>query len=251
MTGTHVQLQSFPQPVDAVVFGAGGGIGHALVEALAADPGVASVTAVARRPLQWTHAKVRPLVADLLDEASVAAAAASCRDGAPRLVLVATGVLHGPDGLRPEKALQDIDPASFARVFAINATGPALVLKHFAPLLPRAGKSVIAALSARVGSISDNRLGGWYAYRASKAALNQIVRTASIEVARRWREACVIGLHPGTVETGLSEPFRGNVPSGKLFSPQHAAACLLGVVDRLAPADSGRCFGWDGEVVEP
>lgn len=243
-------LESFPPPFDAVVFGASGGIGRAFVDALVADPVVATVTAVSRRPAEWASPRVLPLVADLLDEASIAAAAEACRARAPRLVVVATGVLHGGD-LRPEKSLQEVDPAKLARVFAVNATGPALVLKHFAPLLPRTGKSVIAALSARVGSISDNRLGGWYAYRASKAALNQIVRTAAIETARRWREACIVGLHPGTVATPLSGPFRGNVAPGKLFEPAQSAGHLLAVIDRLGPADSGRCFAWDGSIVDP
>jgi NAD(P)-dependent dehydrogenase (short-subunit alcohol dehydrogenase family) len=245
------RLASFPAPFDAVVFGAAGGLGRAFVEALAADPAVGSVTAVSRRTLACASPKVVPLMADLLDEASIAAAAVACRARAPRLVVVATGILHEPAGLRPEKTLQELDPATLALVMAVNATGPALVVKHFAPLLPRTGKSVIAALSARVGSISDNRLGGWYAYRASKAALNQLLRTASIEVARRWREACVVGLHPGTVATALSEPFRGNVPPGKLFSPALSAGHLLAVIDRLSPADTGRCFAWDGAVVDP
>jgi NAD(P)-dependent dehydrogenase (short-subunit alcohol dehydrogenase family) len=244
------RLSSFPAPLDAVVFGASGGIGRALVGALAADPAVASVTAVSRRPVEWRQPKLRPLVADLLEEGSIAAAAEACRDRPPRLVIVASGMLHD-DGLRPEKSLQELDPAQLARSMAINATGPALVVKHFAPLLPRTGKSVIAALSARVGSISDNRLGGWYAYRASKAALNQLLRTASIEVGRRWREASIVGLHPGTVATALSEPFRGNVPPEMLFSPAQSAAHLLAVIDRLGPADSGRCLAWDGSVVEP
>lgn len=243
-------LTSFPAPFDAVVFGATGGIGRAFVEALAGDPAVATVTAVSRRAATWAFPNVVPLEADLLEEASIAAAAEACRVRPPRLVIVAAGVLHAED-LRPEKSLQELDPAKLARVLAINAIGPAVVIKRFAPLLPRAGKSVIAALSARVGSISDNRLGGWYAYRASKAALNQIVRTAAIEVGRRWREACVVGLHPGTVATPLSEPFRGNVAPGKLFTPAQSAAHLLAVIDRLAPVDSGRCFAWDGSVVEP
>ncbi len=250
MTTDAPSLTSFPRPFDAVVFGASGGVGRAFVEALAADPAVATVTAVSRRPASWASPRVVPLLADLLDEASIAAAAEACRARAPRLVIVATGILHGSD-LRPEKALQEIDPARLARVFAINATGPALVLKHFAPLLPGKGKAVIAALSARVGSISDNRLGGWYAYRASKAALNQFVRTTAIEVGRRWREACIVGLHPGTVATQLSEPFRGNVPPGRLFTPSQSAGELLAVIDRLGPADSGRCFAWDGSIVDP
>ena len=250
MAAGSASLASFPSPFDAVVFGASGGIGRALVEALAGDPAVATVTAVSRRPTDWASPRVAPFVADLLDEASIAATAEACRACPPRLVIVATGVLHGED-LRPEKSLRELDPARLARVFAINATGPALVLKHFAPLLPRTGKAVIAALSARVGSISDNRLGGWYAYRASKAALNQLLRTASIEVARRQREACIVGLHPGTVATCLSEPFRGNVAPGKLFEPAESAGHLLAVMDRLEPKDSGRCFAWDGSIVDP
>ena len=119
------------------------------------------------------------------------------------------------------------------------------------PLLPRTGKSVIAALSARVGSISDNRLGGWYAYRASKAALNQVLRTASVEVARRWREAVIVGLHPGTVATGLSEPFRGNVRPEQLFTAEYSAGRLLAVIDGLGAGDSGGCFAWDGSAVPP
>jgi NAD(P)-dependent dehydrogenase (short-subunit alcohol dehydrogenase family) len=115
--------------------------------------------------------------------------------------------------------------------------------------LPRQGKSVIALMSARVGSISDNRLGGWYAYRASKAALNQVVRTASIEIARRWREAVIVGLHPGTVETPLSAPFSGNVSPEKLFTPAFAAGRLLAVIDALGAKDSGKCFAWDGSEI--
>ena len=235
-------------PLHAVVIGASGGIGRAIVESLAAREDVARVTALSRRAMAPASSKVAVGHIDLLDEASVAQAAAACNDPAPRLVICAAGILHDGD-LQPEKSLRDLDPARLAQLFAVNTIGPALVLKHFSPLLPRTGRNVIALLSARVGSISDNRLGGWYGYRASKAALNQLVRTASIEIARSRREAIIVGLHPGTVETALSAPFSANVATGKLFTPDYCAAKLLEVLDGLSPATSGRCYAWDGSEV--
>jgi NAD(P)-dependent dehydrogenase (short-subunit alcohol dehydrogenase family) len=242
-------LASFPSPFAAVVVGASGGLGRAFVEHLAQDPAVSTVLALSRRVGEWVSPKVSAGQIDLCDEASIAAAAEYCRPAAPRLVIMATGVLHEDTRLKPEKSLAELDAAALTRVLAVNTIGPALVLKHFVPLLPRTGKSVVAALSARVGSISDNRLGGWYAYRASKAALNQVLRTASIEVARRWREAVIVGLHPGTVATGLSEPFRGNVRPEKLFTAEFSAGRLLAVIDGLGAGDSGGCFAWDGTAV--
>lgn len=244
-------LDSFPAPCDAVVIGASGGIGSALVAALTDSSAVRSVVALSRGECPVEHARIRKGHIDVEDEASIAAAAAACRGLQPRIVIVATGILHDGTSLQPEKSVGDLDGVRLARSFAVNAIGPALVIKHFAPLLPRAGKSVLAALSARVGSISDNRLGGWYGYRASKAALNQVLRTASIELARRWREAVVIGLHPGTVATGLSEPFRSGVAPEKLFAPGDAASRLLAVVDGTRASDSGKVLAWDGRVVDP
>lgn len=215
-----------------VIIGASGGIGGALAEALREED--AAVQCFSRPEL------------DITDEASIAQAAA--RAGSPELVVVATGLLH--DGARgPEKALRDLDAEWLARQYAVNAVGPALVAKHFLPIMPRAGRSVLAILSARVGSISDNRLGGWYGYRASKAALNQLVRTLAIEDRRRNERGIVVALHPGTVDTKLSKPFQ---QSGRdLFAPGRAAVQLLDVIDGLKPQDSGKLFAWDGTEIAP
>ena len=136
-----------------------------------------------------------------------------------------------------------------ARSFSVNAIGPALVAQAFLPLMAKDNKTVFAALSARVGSISDNRLGGWYSYRASKAALNQYLRTAAIEQRRRWPQCVVVGLHPGTVDTPLSKPFQKNVPKDGLFTPSQSAERLLDVIDRLQPADTGHLFAYDGNRI--
>ena len=171
-------------------------------------------------------------------------------DGPLDLVLVATGILHSDSGIQPEKRLRDIDAAAMAEVMRINAIGPALVAKHFLPLMRREAKSVFAAISARVGSIGDNRLGGWASYRASKAALNMLLRTFAIEHARTHPEGICVALHPGTVDTALSRPFQARVPQGKLFTPGDAAERLLTVLDGLGPGDSGGFYAWDGSRIE-
>ena len=224
----------------AVVVGASGGIGAALVAALA-EEGVA-VRGFARSIEGADRI-------DLLDEDSIAAAAASLA-GAPDLVFVATGLLH--DGDRgPEKSMAALDPAWLARQYAVNAIGPALVAKYFLPRMPKTGRCVFAALSARVGSISDNRLGGWYGYRAAKAALNQLIRTIAVEERRRNDRSIVVGLHPGTVATALSKPFQAGVRADQLFTPDRAAVQLLDVIDGLKAPDSGKLFGWDGAEIAP
>ena len=226
----------------AVVIGASGGIGRAFVEALAEEGAYDVVHRFARSETGGQHM-------DLEDEASIAAAAAIVADGPPvELLLIATGLLH-ERGRGPEKAFRDLDAAWLARSYAVNAIGPALVFKHFLPLIPRTGKPVFAALSARVGSISDNRLGGWHGYRAAKAALNMLIRNFAIEQARRAPGNICVGLHPGTVDTGLSKAFQGGVPGDKLFTPQQSAGYLLGVIDGLKAQDSGKCFDWAGQEV--
>jgi len=233
----------------AVVIGASGGIGKAMTAALLARE--VPVHALARSPIDLSHPRLTNGVIDIENEETIGAAAQTAAEhGSSDLVFVATGVLHGR-GTQPEKSIRDLSAASFARAFAVNATGPALVAKHFLPLLPRTGRSVFAALSARVGSIGDNRLGGWYAYRASKAALNMIIKSLSIELARSRPEALCIGLHPGTVDTDLSKPFQKGVPPEKLFDPAFSAARLLDTIEGLSAADTGRCFAWDGSLIQP
>ncbi len=228
----------------AVIIGASGGIGGAIADALEEEGAFSIVHRFARSSTGTAHI-------DITDDASVAKAAVFVSKGdAPTLVIVATGILHDADN-GPEKALKDLDAAWLAQVYAVNAIGPALVAKHFLPLMPRAGRTIFAALSARVGSISDNRLGGWHGYRASKAALNQLIRTISVEERRRNSSSVVVALHPGTVDTALSQPFQGNVAPGHLFDTGRAAVQLLDVLDGLRPPDSGKLFAWDGVEVSP
>jgi NAD(P)-dependent dehydrogenase (short-subunit alcohol dehydrogenase family) len=235
------RLESFPPGGQALVVGASGGIGAALLAELEACGRFARVTGWSRRAGQI----------DLEDEQSIIRAAAGLAGGPPlRLAICATGLLHD-GGQQPEKSWRAMDAATLLRAYAVNAVGPALLAKHLLPLLPAEGKSAFAALSARVGSIGDNHLGGWHAYRASKAALNMLLRNLAIELGRRKPEALCVGLHPGTVDTPLSAPFQGNVAEGKLFTPAFAAGRLLAVLEALRPEDSGQVFAWDGQRVEP
>ena len=228
----------------AVVIGASGGIGRALANALDEEGLFEQVHRLSRSAEGAGHI-------DLEDEASIAAAAEKvAASPAPTLILVTTGILH-EDEQRPEKTMRELDPEWLARNFAVNMIGPALVAKHFLPLMPRTGRTVFAALSARVGSISDNRLGGWYGYRASKAALNMTIRNLAIEHKRKNDRAIIVGLHPGTVDTQLSQPFQKNVSAKQLFDTERAALQLLDVLDDLKPADSGHIFAWDGEEIAP
>ena len=227
----------------ALVVGAAGGIGAAVLDRLQTSGRYETVVGWSRRPIDGG-----PSV-DLTNERSIAVAAASLAGAPPlRFLLIATGLLHA-EGVRPERNLRELDPEALVRSFQVNAVGPALIAKHLLPLLPRDGRGVFAALSARVGSIGDNRLGGWHAYRASKAALNMLMRTAAVELARTHKEVVVALLHPGTVDTGLSAPFQRNVPEGRLFDPDFSAERLLAVLDGLTAADTGGFFAWDGSSV--
>ncbi|RKF19360.1 SDR family NAD(P)-dependent oxidoreductase [Altericroceibacterium spongiae] len=226
----------------AVIIGASGGIGSALEATLTEEDTFDIVYGFARSRSGGQHI-------DLLDEASIAAAAKRVAGGPPpKLVIIASGLLH-TDKKGPEKTFRDLNPEWLARVYAVNAIGPALVAKHFLPLMPKGERCVFAALSARVGSISDNRLGGWYGYRASKAALNMLLRNLAIEEQRKNSRSIIVGLHPGTVDTALSHPFQGNVPEGKLFDTDRAALQLLDVIEELKVPDSGKLFDHEGKEI--
>lgn len=222
-------------PGDALIFGASGGIGAALMRAAERDGNYRRVIGLSRRDGDF----------DLRTEPTIKTAAArlAAEGVAPRLLVIATGML-APEGARPERAFSELNPAAMAEIFEANATGPALILKHFIPLLPLSGRSAAAALSARVGSIADNRLGGWMSYRASKAALNQIVRCAAIEAARTRPHAIIAALHPGTIETDLSRrEARGRFTA----TPDEAAAAMLKVLGDLT--ESGAFRAYDGTLI--
>jgi NAD(P)-dependent dehydrogenase (short-subunit alcohol dehydrogenase family) len=226
-------LNSFPQGFRALVIGSSGGIGAAFVHCLQNNPRCAQVLGLHRHSV--------PAI-DLDLEASMAQAAAQLASGARfHLIVHAAGVLHTPQYM-PEKKLSDLNYGQLMDTFRTNTFGPALVLRHFTPLLD-SQRGVMAVLSAKVGSIGDNRLGGWYSYRASKAALNMVVKTASIEVKRSNPAAVLVALHPGTVHSRLSQPFRG---SGTARSAEDAATDMLGVLDRLTPADTGQFLAYNG-----
>jgi NAD(P)-dependent dehydrogenase (short-subunit alcohol dehydrogenase family) len=244
-------LSTFHPQSRVVVIGASGGIGRALTDMLATDPRVASLHAFSRIPQTGSPDRVKAGQMDITDESSIAAAAeVAAASGPVDLLIVASGILHREPDIQPEKSLRELDPGALMTAFSINAVGPAMIAKHFLQHMRRDHKTVFAALSARVGSISDNRLGGWASYRASKAALNMLLKTISIEQARRSPRSVIAGLHPGTVATNLSSPFTSRVPEGQLFTPGKSAEHLLRVINTLEPADSGGLFAWDGKRIE-
>jgi NAD(P)-dependent dehydrogenase (short-subunit alcohol dehydrogenase family) len=252
-------VEGLEVPARVLVTGASSGIGLAMVQALLENEAVAGVCAVSRRAgaspelqaLGRLHpARLHRIDADLSTDAGLQAVAAGVRSTTDVLHLLVNcaGMLHG-DAVRPEKSLASLDRAALEQVFALNAFAPILLVRALLPLLGRQSPCVLASLSARVGSIGDNRLGGWYAYRASKAAQNQLLRTLSIELRRSHPLAACVLLHPGTVDTPLSRPFQSRVPADALFPPAHAARRLLDVIAGLRPCDSGRFIAWDGSDV--
>ena len=246
-----VPLASFERPIRAVVIGASGGIGNALVCALAQNDKVKCVQALSRASITQNQLSVQRDIVDLGNENSIAASAnrVANRIGEIDLIIVASGFLHDGSDFQPEKSLRALNTEALQRAFAVNTIGPLLVAKHFLPLLNRESKSVFAALSARVGSIEDNRLGGWYGYRASKAALNMSIRNLAIELTRTHPFAICLALHPGTVDTKLSRPFARSVRHANLHDPVTCANNLLDVIDMVTVKNTGGFYAYDGSQI--
>ena len=235
---------------NVAVIGSSGAIGRAFLDAYIKDKDISNIYSISRTEVKSKDERITHINIDVTDEASVKDAASKIGDNSLDRLIVATGILH-TELFGPEKSIRDIKIENFIKIFSVNTFGPALIGKYFLPLMTKNKKSVIAFLSARVGSISDNKLGGWYSYRASKTALNQIIKNFSIELKRTNPEAVVLGLQPGTVDSNLSEPFKKNVAKGKLFSPEQSRELLSDVIEKATKEDSGNLIAYDGEIISP
>ncbi|GHB33268.1 SDR family NAD(P)-dependent oxidoreductase [Salinicola rhizosphaerae] len=243
-------LGQLPDSFTATVTGAGGGIGRAMLEHLLKSERPGRVIAVSRRHFDHDDARCETLRADLTTESGRTALASAVGGEPIHLLFNAIGMLHDSQrNIGPEKRLEHLDPEALATLFHVNAVTPILVIKALHRSLKGSHPVIAASLSARVGSIADNGFGGWYGYRASKAAHNQLMRTAAIELKRENRRAIVLCLHPGTTDTALSKPFQARVPEGKLFTPDFVAARLTDVMSKRRPEESGSFWDWAGKPV--
>lgn len=236
--------------INVAVIGSSGAIGNAFLEAYIADPQVQKIYSFSKSKITTKDKRVVHINIDITDEKSIENAALSVKGNLLDQIIIATGLLHN-QSFGPEKSIKDIKKDNFTEIFSVNTIGPALIGKFFIPLLNKKERSHMAFLSARVGSISDNRLGGWYSYRASKSALNQIIKNFSIETKRTNSKAIIIGLQPGTVKSNLSQPFQKNVKEGNMFSPQDSVSALMKVINKTTEGDSGNLIGWDGKTINP
>lgn len=241
--------------MNVLIIGGNRGIGLGFVRKLLGDRQVQNLIATYRQSVSPELAELAEqhgdrlhlIPMDVTDEMQIAARVAEIQPLVDRLhsVIYCVGLLHDGD-LQPEKSLQQIQADRLLRYFQVNSIGAVLLAKHLLPLLKHRDRSVFASISAKVGSIGDNQLGGWYGYRASKAALNMLMRTTAIEYSRKSPNTIVVLLHPGTTDTPLSQPFQRNVPPEKLFSVDRTVSQLLTIIDNLQPSDTGQFFSWDG-----
>lgn len=232
------------------VIGSSGAIGNAFLEHYIKDESVENIFSFSRSNISIENNKVIHGLIDVENETSIQKASQSLEEVKLDEIIIASGLLHTED-FGPEKSIKDLKADNILKILGVNTVGPAIVGKYFLPLLNKKNKSVMAFLSARVGSISENKLGGWYSYRASKAALNQIIKNFSIEINRVNPQAIILGLQPGTVESNFSQPFKKNVKEGNLFTAEYSVSMLLDVINSSTTKDSGKLIGWDGEEIKP
>ena len=234
------------------VIGSSGAIGNAISNRLLEDDSVETIYKFSRSQKSEDNQKEKNFFIDIEDENSIKKSTENIPEDIKfDMIFVATGILHNDDDIFPEKSIKDINADKLKRVLSINTIGPTLVGKYFISYLNNKNKSIFAFLSARVGSISENKLGGWYSYRSSKTALNQIIKNFSIEVKRTNPNAIFVGLQPGTVSSFLSKPFEKNVKSENLFTPDFSASKLLEVINNLESKDTGKLIAWNGEEIQP
>ena len=234
------------------VIGSSGAIGNSISKLLKSEISVESVYNFSRSAISKSSEKEKNIYIDIENEDSIIESIKKIpKDIKFDLIFVATGILHNDEDIYPEKSIKDISGNKLKKVLMVNTIGPALIGKYFIPFLNKNNRNVFAFLSARVGSISNNKIGGWYSYRASKSALNQIIKNFSIEIKRSNPNSIFVGLQPGTVKSNLSKPFQKNVNSKNLFSPDYSAKKLLDVINNLSIEDTGKLFAWDGEEIHP
>lgn len=235
-----------------VVIGGSGAIGAEFVNQFSKQYQKATVHVFSRSYTQeggYKNIMQHPI--DYSCEQSIALAANQCsQQNAVDMIVVATGILHDSK-VNPEKTLKQISAEKLLHIFKVNTIVPALVAKHFIPKMNQVNRTIFAVLSARIGSISDNHLGGWYGYRMSKSALNMLIKTLSVEIKRSNKNAIIVGLHPGTVDSHLSKPFQGNISQSQLFSAEYSVSRLIQVLDNLNVSNTGRCYAWDGSEILP
>ena len=233
------------------ITGASGALGKAFVNNLAAIDVVETINVFSRSEENFHSEKIFTHLIDYKDEDEIIEASKiSSAKSSLDLVIVANGILHN-ELVFPEKKISEITEEKFQEVFFVNTILPSIIAKHFIPKLSQNNQSILAFMAARVGSISDNKLGGWYAYRASKAALNMVIKNLSIEAGRKNKNAVLVGLHPGSVVSNLSKPFQSNVPEKKLFTPDQSVKYLLKILFNLKIADTGKIFAWNGDEIHP
>ena len=236
-----------------IIFGGNGSIGKAFINGLSTQYPTATLYAISRdhKKSEYSNPNIIPITIDYGDETALYNARLKVtKNNSIDMIIIATGVLQNKE-VNPEKSLRDITSHQLHYIFEINTVIPTLILKHFAPYLNKNKRSVCAILSARVGSISDNHLGGWYAYRMSKSALNMVIKNTAIEIKRTHAQSIIVGLHPGTVDTPLSKPYQHHIAKQQLFTPQYAIEKMIHVLNNLHHTQTGKIIAYDGTEINP